>query len=108
AAAPPDYVFGWNIKGRYKGMPARGEGKIGGMLAVRDTTRPFPLQADVSVGDTRIALTGTLTDPAQLGALDLQLELAGATMSDLYPLIGVPLPATPRYATGGRDRKSGG
>src|SRR5690606_10060309 len=27
-AAPPDYVFGWNIKGRYQGMPAKGEGKI--------------------------------------------------------------------------------
>ncbi|WP_026641021.1 AsmA family protein [Bordetella petrii] len=102
AATPPDYAFGWNIKGRYKGMPAKGEGKIGGMLAVRDATRPFPLQADVSVGDTRIALAGTLTDPARLGALDLQLELAGATMSDLYPLIGVTLPDTPRYATDGR------
>src|SRR5690606_5314068 len=55
-AAPPDYVFGWRVKGRYKGLPLRGEGKIGGMLAMRDTTLPFPLQADVSVGDTRIAL----------------------------------------------------
>src|SRR5690606_10328662 len=60
-AAPPDYVFGWRVKGRYKGLPLRGEGKIGGMLAMRDTTLPFPLQADVSVGDTRIALAGTLT-----------------------------------------------
>ena len=102
AAAPPDYVFGWKIKGRYKGLPLRGEGKIGGMLAVRDASRPFPLQADVSVGDTRIALAGTLTDPANLGALDLRLELSGATMSDLYPLTGVTLPDTPRYATDGR------
>jgi len=101
-AAPPDYVFGWRVKGRYKGLPLRGEGKIGGMLAMRDTTLPFPLQADVSVGDTRIALAGTLTDPANLGALDLRLELSGATMSDLYPLTGVTLPDTPRYATDGR------
>ena len=102
AAQPADYVFGWKVKGRYKGLPLKGEGKIGGMLAVRDATRPFPLQADVSVGDTRIALAGTLTDPAQLGALDLRLELSGATMSDLYPLTGVTLPDTPRYATDGR------
>lgn len=101
-AAPPDYVFGWKVKGRYKGLPLRGEGKIGGMLAMRDATLPFPLQADVSVGDTRIALAGTLTDPANLGALDLRLELSGATMSDLYPLTGVTLPDTPRYATDGR------
>ena len=102
AAAAPEYVFGWKVKGRYKGLPLRGDGKIGGMLAVRDASRPFPLQADVSVGDTRIALAGTLTDPANLGALDLRLELSGATMSDLYPLIGVTLPDTPRYSTDGR------
>ncbi|MBO9355161.1 AsmA family protein [Bordetella petrii] len=101
-AAPPDYVFGWKVKGRYKGLPTQGSGKIGGMLAVRDVTRPFPLQADVKVGDTRIALAGTLTDPAHLGALDLRLELSGATMSDLYPLTGVTLPDTPRYATDGQ------
>jgi len=102
AAQPADYIFGWKVKGRYKGLPLRGEGKIGGMLAVRDAGRPFPLQADVSVGDTRIAVAGTLTDPANLGALDLRLELSGATMSDLYPLTGVTLPDTPRYATDGR------
>jgi len=102
APAAPDYIFGWKIKGRYKGLPLRGAGKIGGMLAVRDASRPFPLQADMSVGDTRIALAGTLTDPANLGALDLRLELSGATMSDLYPLTGVTLPDTPRYATDGR------
>jgi len=102
AAQPADYIFGWKVKGRYKGLPLRGEGKIGGMLAVRDAERPFPLQADVSVGNTRIAVAGTLTDPANLGALDLRLELSGATMSDLYPLTGVTLPDTPRYATDGR------
>ncbi|MBO1112657.1 AsmA family protein [Bordetella petrii] len=102
APAAPDYIFGWKVKGRYKGLPLHGAGKIGGMLAVRDPSRPFPLQADVTVGDTRIALAGTLTDPANLGALDLRLELSGATMSDLYPLTGVTLPDTPRYATDGR------
>ncbi|WP_353171432.1 AsmA family protein [Paracandidimonas soli] len=101
-ASPPDYVFGWNVKGRYKNLSLRGEGKIGGMLAIRDPGQPFPLQADVAIGNTRIAVAGTLTDPANLGALDLRLELSGATMSDLYPLIGVTLPDTPRYATDGR------
>ncbi|MCD0503545.1 AsmA family protein, partial [Bordetella petrii] len=102
ARAPEDYLFGWKVKGRYKGLPMRGEGKIGGMLAVRDPKQPFPLQADVTVGYTRIAVAGTLTDPANLGALDLRLELSGATMSDLYPLTGVTLPDTPRYSTDGR------
>lgn len=102
AAVPDDYVFGWSVKGRYKALPLKGEGKIGGMLAMQDPNRPFPLQADVSIGRTRVAVTGTLTDPANLGALDLRLALSGASMSDLYPLTGVTLPDTPRYSTDGR------
>lgn len=104
AAAPPDYMFGWKVQGRYKGLPLRGQGKVGGMLALRDTAQPFPLQADVHIGATRAAVTGTLTDPLNLAALNLRLVLAGATMSDLYPLIGVTLPDTPPYATDGRLR----
>jgi len=102
AAVPDDYIFGWKVKGRYKKLPLKGDGKIGGMLAVKDPNRPFPLQADVSIGNTHVAVAGTLTDPANLGALDLRLALSGATMSDLYPLTGVTLPDTPRYATDGR------
>ena len=102
AAVPDDYVFGWKVKGRYKQLPLKGEGKIGGMLAVKDPNKPFPLQADVAIGNTHVVVAGTLTDPANLGALDLRLALSGATMSDLYPLTGVTLPDTPRYATDGR------
>ena len=42
-------------------------------------------------------IKGTLRDPAQLRALDLQLSLEGASFADLYPIIGVPLPPTPAY-----------
>jgi hypothetical protein len=31
------------------------------------------VQADVKIGDTRIAVVGTLTDPAHLAALDVRL-----------------------------------
>lgn len=96
-----DYAFGLKVEGSYKRQPVKGEGKIGGILAVRDAQRPFPIQADVTVGPTRIAVVGTLTDPANLGALDLRLELSGDSMADLYPLIGVTLPDTPSYATDG-------
>ncbi|MVW77950.1 AsmA family protein [Bordetella sp. 02P26C-1] len=101
AQVQEDYAFGLKVEGSYKKQAVKGEGKIGGVLALRDATRPFPVQADVSIGPTRIAGTGTLTDPASLGALDLRLELSGKSMSDLYPLIGVTLPDTPAYATDG-------
>ncbi|SMF98091.1 AsmA family protein [Burkholderia singularis] len=100
--AGPTYAFGLSVKGRYKGVPIDGTGKLGGVLALQDASRPFPLQADVKAGDTRLAIVGTLTDPTHLAALDLRLWLQGASMSHLYPLAGITLPDTPPYATEGR------
>ncbi len=111
-AAPRDYVFGWKVAGRYKGLPAKGEGKVGGMLALQDPRQPFPVQAEVTIGGTRAAVAGTLTDPVNLGALDLRLRLSGGSMAQLYPLTGVTLPDTPPYSTDGhlvaRLRNAGG
>lgn len=107
AAAPakpagPTYAFGLKVDGRYKNVPISGTGKVGGVLAIQDTSRPFPLQADVKAGDTRLAIVGTLTDPRHLAALNLRLWLQGTSMSHLYQLTGITLPDTPPYATEGR------
>ena len=100
-SAPQDYAFALKVKGQYHGQKLAGEGKIGGLLALQDATRPFPLQAQVAIADTRVELAGTLTDPLNLGALDLRLKLAGTSLGNLYPLTGVTLPDTPPYATDG-------
>ncbi|HEF4761843.1 TPA: AsmA family protein [Pseudomonas putida] len=100
-AAPQDYAFGLKVKGQYHGQKLAGQGKIGGLLALQDAARPFPLQAQVQIADTHIELAGTLTDPMSLGALDLRLKLAGTSLGNLYPLTGVTLPDTPPYATDG-------
>ncbi|HSC82523.1 MAG TPA: AsmA family protein [Pseudomonas sp.] len=101
SAAPQDYAFAWRAKGRYKGQALAGEGKVGGLLALQDAQLPFPLQADIRAGSTRIVLAGTLTDPKHLGALDLRLRLSGSSLGHLYALTGVTLPATPAYTTDG-------
>ncbi|MEI2415294.1 AsmA family protein [Orrella sp. JC864] len=103
---PEPFAFAWKAEGSYQKQKLSGEGKIGGLLALQASDRPFPLQADVRAGSTRIALAGTLTDPLNLGALDLKLRLSGASMSQLYGLTGVTLPDTPPYYTDGRLRAS--
>ncbi len=100
-AATPDYVFGWQVKGKYNGEPLSGSGKIGGMLSLQSADLPFPLQADVRSGSTRVAVAGTLTDPLNLGGLDVQLKFSGESLGNLYGLTGVLLPNTPPYATDG-------
>ena len=99
--APQDYAFALKVKGQYHGQNLTGQGKIGGLLALQDASKPFPLQAQAKIGDTRIELAGTLTDPLNLGALDLRLKLAGDSLGNLYPLTGVTLPDTPPYSTDG-------
>ncbi|MFM0300060.1 AsmA family protein [Paraburkholderia sediminicola] len=98
----PPYAIGWTVKGTYNRTPISGSGKVGGVLALQDANRPFPIQADVKAGDLRVGLVGTLTDPAHLAAVDLRLWLQGNSLARLYSLTGVTLPDTPPYATDGR------
>ncbi|UVL41055.1 AsmA family protein [Pseudomonas sp. B21-040] len=100
-AAPQDYAFALKVKGQYHAQKLEGSGKIGGLLALQDAAKPFPLQAQVKIADTSVELAGTLTDPLNLGALDLRLKLAGTSLGNLYPLTGVTLPDTSPYATDG-------
>jgi uncharacterized protein involved in outer membrane biogenesis len=97
-----DYVFGLKVKGRYQGQDMTGTGKIGGMLALRSADTPFPVQADVRSGSTRVALSGAITRPMELGGADLRLRFAGDSLGDLYDLTGVVLPDTPPFETDGR------
>ncbi|WP_027211194.1 AsmA family protein [Burkholderia sp. WSM2232] len=98
----PPYAIGWTLKGTYNKTPVSGSGKVGGVLALQDANRPFPVQADVKAGDLHVGLVGTVTDPAHLAAVDLRLWVQGSSMAKLYSLTGVTLPDTPPYATEGR------
>ncbi|EJL87644.1 hypothetical protein AC790_15005 [Pantoea sp. RIT-PI-b] len=96
-----DFVFGWQANGTYNNEKLEGDGKIGGMLSLRSKTTPFPLQADVRNGSTRVRIDGTLQDPLNLGGLDVRLRFSGDTLANLYGLTGVLLPDTPPYETDG-------
>ena len=45
------------------------------MLALRSAERPFPLQGDFHSGNTRVAFSGTVSDPLNVGGIDLQLKI---------------------------------
>ncbi len=96
------YAFVWTATGTFHGKPVKGDGRTGGVFALKHADHPFPLQADVRFGDTRIAFVGTLTDPTSPDALDLRLWLSGQSLAQLYDLFGVTLPESPPYATEGR------
>jgi len=96
-----DYSIKWSLSGTFEKEPVSGTGRAGGVLSLRTQLKPYPIDADVRVGKTSIRFAGTLTKPSDLAALDMRLRLSGASMAQLFPLLGVPLPETPAYATDG-------
>jgi Uncharacterized protein involved in outer membrane biogenesis len=96
-----DFVFGLKADGRYNGQPLTGTGKIGGMLALKTEGTPFPVQADIHSGNTRVAFTGTVNDPMKMGGVDLRLKFSGDSLGQLYDLTGIVLPDTPPFETDG-------
>jgi len=101
AVKPPPYLFGWKASGTMAGAAVKGSGRFGGVLALKEP-KPFPLRADIDVGATEIALTGTITDPTSPDAVDMRLWISGRNLAQLYPITGMALPNTPPYATVGR------
>lgn len=96
-----DFVFGWHASGTYNNEKLNGDGKIGGMLSLRSQTTPFPIQADLRNGTTRVRVVGTIQDPMNLGGVDIRLRFSGDTLANLYGLTGILLPDTPPYETDG-------
>ncbi|MGA9423172.1 MAG: AsmA family protein, partial [Rhodanobacteraceae bacterium] len=99
--APPPYLFSWTARGTMAGNAVKGQGRIGGLLAMTHP-EPFPLRADVEIGDTEIALTGTITDLTSPDAVDMRLWISGPNLALLYPIAGITLPQSRPYATVGR------
>lgn len=96
------YGVGFKVTGTYNGAEVTGGGKVGQVLSLKDQNVPYPVQADMRSGPSRIAIEGTVTSPAKLKAVDLQLELAGRSMARLYNFTGITLPETPAFSTSGR------
>jgi hypothetical protein len=98
----PTYGVGWTLAGTYNGAKVGGGGKAGAVLSLKHQSTPYPIQADLRSGKTRIAVEGTVTRPAKLAALDLKLQLAGPSMDNLYHFTKVLLPTTGPFSTSGR------
>ncbi|MGH1558456.1 hypothetical protein ACRAWD_13305 [Caulobacter segnis] len=57
--------------------------------------RPYPFDADIRAGSTRITAEGNVTKPFDLGRFEVQLTVSGADLNRLHDLTGLTLPNTP-------------
>jgi AsmA protein len=98
ASAP----LAFTVQGRYKGEPLVAQGGGDTVLALRDEMRPYHLHVSGKIGQTTVSAGGSITDLLKLSAVDLRIALRGASLAQLYPLLGIVLPDTPPYQTRGR------
>ena len=97
------------VDGTYAGQKITGQAVGGALLSLRDAANPYPIEAHVANGPTRLDLSGTVQDPLHFKGTNVTLKLAGPDMSLLGPLLGFPLPRTPNFDLAGKvdyaDRK---
>ncbi len=89
-------------RGRYAGQDFTARLTGGGVLALREADRPWPVALQLANGPTEASLEGTIQDPLQLRGAALKLVLAGPDMRLLHPLIGIATPSTPPFRVEGK------
>ncbi|MDD5336540.1 MAG: AsmA family protein [Rhodoferax sp.] len=97
----------FKAQGHYKGLPLTAHGTGGPVLALRDEVTPYPLTIDASIARTVVQAVGTVTSLSKLAALDMHLKVRGDSLEQLFPLLGIAVPATAAYATAGHLVHSG-
>jgi len=95
----------------------RGEGQLknepftlsitGGPLVNVRPDRPYPFDAEVRGGATRITARGEVPKPFDLGVITASITASGADLADVYDLTGVTTPNTPPYRLSGRLSRDG-
>jgi uncharacterized protein involved in outer membrane biogenesis len=101
AAGVPPYGLAFTLAGTYNKAKITGGGKAGAVLSLTGDNTSFPIEAEATAGENKLGLRGIIRDPRSLSGFALKMQLAGASMADLYGLTGVLLPETPPYATKG-------
>lgn len=79
------------------------EGSAASLLSLENADKPYLLSVSAKAGDTSARFNGTVV-PARIDTVDGLLTLQGRDLSQLYPMIPVPLPWTPAYRLSGKLR----
>ena len=89
-------------EGTFRNFPFELKGRVDSPLNLQDAERPFHVDVRAKAGSTVAHVSGASASPLQLESVDLQLDVAGDNLGDLWPLFRMPLPDTPPYQLKGR------
>lgn len=91
----------FSATGTYKKMALTAKGTGGTVLALNDETTPYPLNVDIHLADIHLQADGTVTSLTKFSTVNMQVKLSGNSLDQLYTVLGIALPRTPKYSTQG-------
>jgi len=102
---PPLRIAG---DGRYRDRGFELSGRVDSPLLLAGKRRPYRLDLHARAGATHAHARGSVGAQLQLDRFNVDLELRGASLAELYPLLGLALPPGPPYRVDGRLSRNGG
>ncbi|HKE94080.1 MAG TPA: AsmA family protein, partial [Povalibacter sp.] len=94
-------------EGRWRDYPFQLDARVDSPLDLRNKARPYRVDLRAHAGDTRAHASGALRGQLQLADFDVDFELKGDNLADLYQQAGLPLPDTPPYELHGKLDRDG-
>lgn len=102
AALPLSFV----AKGTWQKEPFTARGRTGNLLYLREALQqPFPAEFEATAANTTLRAKGSIASLATLEGANASFTIQGKDLQELYQLVGMVLPATPRYSLQGRLSK---
>lgn len=94
--------------GLYQNIRYRGTLVSGHTFGLRDSDRPLPFKLNATAGQTRLSLEGEADNLLDEPTVQARVDLSGPSLGQLYPFLGIPLPATGTYTLRSRLHSTDG
>lgn len=98
----------FKAQGKWRDQPFQAQGRAGDVLYLSaPLQQPFPADVQASTGGTTLQARGNVASLATLDGANVSFQLQGPNLAQLYKLVGMVLPDTPRYTVAGELSKQG-
>ncbi|MDB5946589.1 MAG: hypothetical protein JWQ33_1615 [Ramlibacter sp.] len=107
-AADNKLPLSFRAEGTWQKEAFTAQGRAGNVMHLSGPQEnPFPLEINASAAHTTLKAAGTLDSLSDLNGAKTTFTIQGGNLSELYKLLGVVLPETPRYELHARLEKQG-
>ena len=88
----------FEAQGTFRDQPFQAHGSAGNLMQLREGRgQPYPAEIHLQAADTIIDAQGSVAQLVPLGTVQANVRVQGRSLADLYHILGVVLPETPRY-----------